>query len=58
MATSAFEKLLDAERPDLVHLHALTSATSPAIAAAIRGQGIPFVFTYHTPTWFRARAEI
>jgi len=49
-AAAAFEKVLDAERPELVHLHALTSAISPRLAASVRRRGIRLVFTYHTPT--------
>ncbi|HEX7242283.1 MAG TPA: glycosyltransferase [Longimicrobiaceae bacterium] len=48
-AAAAFERVLEAERPDLVHLHALTRGVSPAMARAARRRGIPVVFTYHTP---------
>ena len=50
VAAEAFERILDSERPHVVHQHALTSACSVRIARAARLRGIPVVFTYHTPT--------
>jgi glycosyltransferase involved in cell wall biosynthesis len=50
IAAASFERLLDAERPDVVHLHALTSAVSLRLVRAARQHGVSVVFTYHTPT--------
>ena len=50
LAATSFAKLLDAEGPDLVHLHALTPACSPLLSQEIKRRGLPFVFTLHTPT--------
>lgn len=48
-AADAFDAVLDAERPDLVHQHALTPACSGELIARSRRRGVPVVFTYHTP---------
>ncbi len=48
--TRRFARLLDEERPDVVHQHALTSASSSAVAREANARGVPVVFTYHTPT--------
>jgi glycosyltransferase involved in cell wall biosynthesis len=45
-----FERLLDDEQPDVVHLHAFTSAVSRIIARRVARRRIPLLFTYHTPT--------
>jgi glycosyltransferase involved in cell wall biosynthesis len=45
-----FAKLLDAEQPDLVHLHAFTRGVSLRLVRAAKARGLPVVFTYHTPT--------
>ena len=45
-----FAKLLDAEQPDLVHLHAFTRGVSLRLVKAAKARGLPVVFTYHTPT--------
>ena len=45
-----FGRILDEERPDVVHQHALTSACSSAVARHAKARGLPVVFTYHTPT--------
>ncbi|HYN10667.1 MAG TPA: glycosyltransferase [Vicinamibacterales bacterium] len=50
IAADAFEAVLDAERPDLVHQHALTPACSGELVARARRRNLPVVFTYHTPT--------
>ncbi len=50
IAAAAFEQVLDAERPDLVHQHAVSPACSVALMRAAVSRGIPVVFTYHTPT--------
>ncbi|PLZ19727.1 glycosyltransferase [Fischerella thermalis] len=49
-AAIEFSRLLDAEQPDIVHLHALTSGVSLRIVQAAKQRKIPVVFTYHTPT--------
>ena len=46
----AFERILAFERPDILHLHALTRAVSVHLVHAAKRQLIPVVFTYHTPT--------
>src|SRR6266511_6416382 len=50
VAAGQFAKLLDEERPDLLHLHAFTSAVSLQLVRQAKRHGIPVVFTYHTPT--------
>ncbi len=49
-ARREFETIMDQERPDLVHLHAFTSAVSAGLAADAHQRGVRLVFTYHTPT--------
>jgi glycosyltransferase involved in cell wall biosynthesis len=49
-ACAHFERIVDEERPDLVHLHAFTSAVSARLARMVRQRGARLVFTYHTPT--------
>jgi glycosyltransferase involved in cell wall biosynthesis len=49
-AALEFSQILDAEQPDLVHLHAFTSGVSLRIVEAAKQRKIPVVFTYHTPT--------
>jgi glycosyltransferase involved in cell wall biosynthesis len=49
-AADAFEAVLDAERPDLIHQHALSPACSGELVARAERRGLPVVFTYHTPT--------
>jgi glycosyltransferase involved in cell wall biosynthesis len=50
VAAESFQRLMDAERPDVVHVHALTSACSIRLVRDIKRRGVPIVFTYHTPT--------
>ena len=50
VASAAFARVVHDERPDVVHLHAFTSAVSVLTAHAARQQGARLVFTYHTPT--------
>lgn len=45
-----FGKILDEEKPDLVHLHAFTRGVSLRIVRESKSRGIPVIFTYHTPT--------
>jgi glycosyltransferase involved in cell wall biosynthesis len=49
-AAEEFTKIIDEERPEIVHLHALTAAVSLDLLLAIKRRKIPVVFTYHTPT--------
>jgi len=49
-AAEGFARILDRERPDVVHLHAFTRACSLLLVRKARSRGIPVVFTYHTPT--------
>jgi glycosyltransferase involved in cell wall biosynthesis len=48
-AAASFARLLDRERPDLLHQHALSPACSTLLMRAARARAIPVVFTYHTP---------
>jgi glycosyltransferase involved in cell wall biosynthesis len=49
-AAAEFAQILDEERPDAVHLHALTRGVSLLLVRAAKQRGIPVFFTYHTPT--------
>lgn len=49
VAAENFAAVLEAERPDLVHLHAFTSGVSLLVVNICRSRRIPVVFTYHTP---------
>ncbi len=49
-AARAFEKILQREKPDVVHLHAFTRIVSVRLAQISHAHNIPVVFTYHTPT--------
>ena len=49
VAATNFGRVLDLERPDLVHLHAYTSAVSLFTVQQIQRRRIPVAFTYHTP---------
>src|SRR6185295_10137385 len=49
-AAGAFGRILDEERPDIVHLHAITRAVSLRLVREAAARGIGVVFTYHTPT--------
>jgi glycosyltransferase involved in cell wall biosynthesis len=50
VAAENFRQVLDRFRPDLLHLHAFTSAVSVLLAQLARSKKIPVVFTYHTAT--------
>lgn len=50
LAAENFERLLDEERPDIVHQHAITPGCSIQVAERTKKRGLPLVFTYHTPT--------
>jgi glycosyltransferase involved in cell wall biosynthesis len=49
-AARSFARILDEEGPDMVHLHAFTSAVSLRLVRECRKRGVPVVFSYHTPT--------
>jgi glycosyltransferase involved in cell wall biosynthesis len=50
VAATEFAKIIDEERPDLLHLHAFTSTVSLHLIRLAKRRNIPVVFTYHTPT--------
>ncbi len=58
VAAEGFARILDRERPDVVHLHAFTRACSVLLVRKARARGIPVVFTYHTPTVSCARGTL
>ena len=43
-------KLVRLEAPDVIHLHAYTTAISGGLARALHDEGRPVVATYHTPS--------
>jgi glycosyltransferase involved in cell wall biosynthesis len=49
-AAEAFARILDEFAPDIVHLHAFTSAVSVRLAEKAAERRIPIVMNYHTPT--------
>jgi glycosyltransferase involved in cell wall biosynthesis len=49
-AASSFEKILSQVRPDIVHLHAFSSAVSTRLLTMAKLHSAKTVFTYHTPT--------
>ncbi len=49
-AARQFGSIVDEERPDLVHLHALSPAASLRLVREVKRRRVPMVFTYHTPT--------
>ncbi len=49
-AAQAFARILDQERPDVVHLHAFTRGVSLRVVREAKQRDVPVVFTYHTPT--------
>jgi glycosyltransferase involved in cell wall biosynthesis len=50
LAAASFERVLESERPDVVHLHAHTRGVSLRALRRARQRGIPVVYTFHTPT--------
>lgn len=50
VAVESFKKVLDAERPDIVHFHAWSPAVSILLVREVKHRGIRMVQTYHTPT--------
>lgn len=57
-ASREFERIMDEERPEIVHLHAFTSGVSPHLARVVKRRGVGLVFTYHTPTASCARGTL
>jgi glycosyltransferase involved in cell wall biosynthesis len=49
-AAEEFGRIVDEFHPDVVHLHAMTSAISVRLADEVKRRGVPIVFNYHTPT--------
>lgn len=49
VAARNFGRILDDTTPDIVHLHAFTSAVSLRLIREARARAIPVVFTHHTP---------
>jgi len=49
-AAIEFAKILDEERPDILHLHAFTATVSLRLVREAKIREIPVVLTYHTPT--------
>jgi glycosyltransferase involved in cell wall biosynthesis len=49
-AAAEFERILDEERPDVLHMHAFTRGVSLLMVRAAKQRAIPVFFTYHTPT--------
>jgi glycosyltransferase involved in cell wall biosynthesis len=49
-AAADFGRVLDDERPDIVHLHAFTRGASLLAVREAKRRGKKVVFTYHTPT--------
>jgi glycosyltransferase involved in cell wall biosynthesis len=50
VAAKGFGAIVAQARPDIVHLHALTSAVSERLVDVAHEAGARVVFTYHTPT--------
>lgn len=50
LAPRGFGRILDEERPDLVHLHAFTRGVSLRIVREAKQRNLPVFFSYHTPT--------
>src|SRR5207344_3638668 len=49
-ASARFVRILEEERPDVLHQHALTPGCSSDLSRQAKARRIPVVFTYHTPT--------
>ena len=50
LASESFKKVLDEEKPDIVHFHAWSPAVSILLVREVKRRGIRMVQTYHTPT--------
>ncbi len=53
-----FAEFLDQLRPDVVHFHAFTLGAGLGHARLARQRGIPYVITYHTPTFSCPRGTL
>lgn len=49
-AAAGFGRVLDEEKPSVLHLHAFTSAASGRVLDEAEKRGVPVVYTFHTPT--------
>ena len=58
IAAEGFRAILRKTRPDIVHLHARTSAISERLVDSAHDIGAAVVFTYHTPTVSCARGTM
>lgn len=50
VASEDFDRILNEEKPTIVHLHAFTPAVSIRLIRQVKRKKISVVFTYHTPT--------
>ena len=50
IATNNFLELIDIQKPNIVHLHAKSSAINSDMLPILKEMGIRVIFTYHTPT--------
>jgi len=50
VAAESFKKVLDAEKPGIVHFHAWSPAVSILLVREVKRRGLRMVQTYHTPT--------
>ena len=57
-AADFIDALMEREKINVVHMHALTRIVSPQVAKRARARGIPVVFTYHTPAVSCARGTL
>jgi glycosyltransferase involved in cell wall biosynthesis len=57
-AAQAFGRILDDERPTLVHLHGITRGVSLRLVREAKRRNIPVVFTYHIGTVSCARGSL
>lgn len=55
---AGFGDFLDRWRPDLVHFHALTLGAGLDHARAVKRRGLPYLVTYHTPTFSCRRGTL
>lgn len=53
-----FGEFLDHWRPDVVHFHALTLGAGLDHSRAMKKRGLPYVITYHTPTFSCPRGTL
>jgi glycosyltransferase involved in cell wall biosynthesis len=58
IAAANFARIVDLVRPDIVHLHAHTSAVSELLLDDARRAGAGTVVTYHTPTFSCMRGTL